>query len=218
MDGWTDARIAETKKRWLEGQSATEIAVAIGGGLSRNAVIGKVHRLGFAREGRAAAAKPTVVRAPRPPRAPKVKAEVRPKPPHPGPQKKPAIVFGQTFLETPASDEQRATFRKLGLTMVERVEMGCGVESPHARPFLESRGCKWPLAGGMVCCSPIARGVYCEGHASVAYLDRPNKMKQFSAVESNAVFHTRNERIDLYRPRMAANDDGTLWDSGRAAA
>lgn len=42
---WTDERVALLKKLWVEGKSAAEIAKALGGGLTRNAVIGKAHRL-----------------------------------------------------------------------------------------------------------------------------------------------------------------------------
>jgi GcrA cell cycle regulator len=45
--GWTDERVAALKRLWAEGQSASQIAARIGG-VSRNAVIGKVHRLGLA--------------------------------------------------------------------------------------------------------------------------------------------------------------------------
>ncbi|MEX6508036.1 GcrA family cell cycle regulator [Jiella sp. M17.18] len=42
--GWTDERIALLKQLWTEGLSASQIADRLGG-VSRNAVIGKVHRL-----------------------------------------------------------------------------------------------------------------------------------------------------------------------------
>lgn len=42
---WTDERIVLLKQLWGEGKSAAEIAKALGGGLTRNAVIGKAHRL-----------------------------------------------------------------------------------------------------------------------------------------------------------------------------
>ncbi len=57
--GWTDERVEQLKTLWAEGLSASQIARAIGG-VSRNAVIGKVHRLGLA--GRAG---PTRVERPR---------------------------------------------------------------------------------------------------------------------------------------------------------
>jgi GcrA cell cycle regulator len=43
---WTDERVEMLKKLWQEGLSASQIAGRIGG-VTRNAVIGKVHRLGL---------------------------------------------------------------------------------------------------------------------------------------------------------------------------
>ncbi len=79
---WSDYRITTLSKLWLEGLSASQIAKRLGG-ITRNAVIGKVHRLGLS--GRPAPAAPartprtTILRArkaprrapaPRPPRPP----------------------------------------------------------------------------------------------------------------------------------------------------
>jgi GcrA cell cycle regulator len=64
---WTDERVGTLKKLWLDGLSASQIAKQLGG-VTRNAVIGKVHRLGLS--GRAAPSQParTVFKAPRPSR------------------------------------------------------------------------------------------------------------------------------------------------------
>lgn len=43
--GWTDARLDALKTLWKGGLSAAEIAAQLGGGLTSNAVLGKVHRL-----------------------------------------------------------------------------------------------------------------------------------------------------------------------------
>lgn len=43
---WTDERVETLKRMWSEGQSASAIAKELGG-VTRNAVIGKVHRLGL---------------------------------------------------------------------------------------------------------------------------------------------------------------------------
>ena len=43
---WTDERIETLKTMWEGGQTASQIADALGG-VSRNAVIGKAHRLGL---------------------------------------------------------------------------------------------------------------------------------------------------------------------------
>ncbi|MBE7216994.1 MAG: GcrA cell cycle regulator, partial [Caulobacteraceae bacterium] len=66
--GWTDDRVDSLRKLWLDGLSASQIAKQLGGGVTRNAVIGKVHRLGLS--GRATPSKPArpVMRTPRPAR------------------------------------------------------------------------------------------------------------------------------------------------------
>ena len=102
---WTDDRVATLTKLWAEGLSASQIAKQLGG-VTRNAVIGKVHRLGLSgrakpssparkaaarkraassasRARTASKSKPKAVRAPSVPRAPRVvaKAPVPPPPP-----------------------------------------------------------------------------------------------------------------------------------------
>ncbi|GAB4576320.1 MAG: GcrA family cell cycle regulator [Rhodothalassiaceae bacterium] len=44
---WTDEKIAALRKLWDKGLSASQIATEIGDGVTRNAVIGKAHRLGL---------------------------------------------------------------------------------------------------------------------------------------------------------------------------
>jgi len=44
---WTDERVEHLKKLWLDGRSASQIAAELANGITRNAVIGKVHRLGL---------------------------------------------------------------------------------------------------------------------------------------------------------------------------
>jgi GcrA cell cycle regulator len=65
---WTDERVEKLKKLWSEGLSASQIARALGE-VTRNAVIGKVHRLGLS--GRATTSRidrPRVHTIRRPPR------------------------------------------------------------------------------------------------------------------------------------------------------
>lgn len=47
---WTDERIELLKALWADGLSATQIAGELGGRLTRNAIIGKIHRLGLQRK------------------------------------------------------------------------------------------------------------------------------------------------------------------------
>jgi GcrA cell cycle regulator len=62
---WTDERVELLKKLWTDGLSASQIAAELGG-ITRNAVIGKVHRLGLS--GRAKSPSASAPR-PRKPRA-----------------------------------------------------------------------------------------------------------------------------------------------------
>lgn len=41
---WTEAETEEATRRWKDGESASQIAAALGGGVSRSAVLGKLHR------------------------------------------------------------------------------------------------------------------------------------------------------------------------------
>ena len=93
---WTDERIEQLKSMWEKGMTASQIADELGG-VSRNAVIGKAHRLGLqarpspVREGKddSAAPAPAVaaappepkVEAPRPAPAPRAPAPERAVPP-----------------------------------------------------------------------------------------------------------------------------------------
>jgi GcrA cell cycle regulator len=68
---WTDERVELLKKLWQDGLSASQIAAELGG-VTRNAVIGKVHRLGLSGRGqptssikRQRRSHPTGIRRPR---------------------------------------------------------------------------------------------------------------------------------------------------------
>ena len=94
---WTDERIERLKKMWADGATASQIADELGG-VSRNAVIGKAHRLGL--EQRPSPVKPgeekeakkpaPVAAAPAPKAAPKADIPERPIVPA-APQSPPAI-------------------------------------------------------------------------------------------------------------------------------
>jgi len=56
---WTDKRVAKLKKLWSKGLSASQIAEELGEGATRNAIIGKAHRLGLS-------SRPSPVKAPPP--------------------------------------------------------------------------------------------------------------------------------------------------------
>lgn len=72
---WTDERIDTLKRMWDSGMTATQIAEELGG-VSRNAVIGKAHRLGLQ-------SRPSPVKANEAKAAPAAPAEPRPAAPEP---------------------------------------------------------------------------------------------------------------------------------------
>jgi len=89
---WTEERIEALRSLWMQGLTASQIAERLGG-VSRNAVIGKAHRLGLSARPspikREPGAKP--VPMPRPARAtpPQHHAEPAPLPAAPTPQQPP---------------------------------------------------------------------------------------------------------------------------------
>jgi GcrA cell cycle regulator len=68
-NGWTDERVETLKRLWRDGLSAAQVAKALGG-VTRNAVIGKVHRLGLSGSRSAANRRPRSAKV-RPARLPR---------------------------------------------------------------------------------------------------------------------------------------------------
>lgn len=94
---WTDERIATLTKMWESGATASQIADELGG-VSRNAVIGKAHRLGLK-------ARPSPVKANEPKPAPRLKdAETRAAPKASTPRPAPKVVAPEPAEPTDGSD------------------------------------------------------------------------------------------------------------------
>ncbi len=108
---WTEDRIAVLKAGWEGGMTASQIAEQLGEGVTRNAVIGKAHRLGL--EARPSPVKageePTAAPAPAPaapaaraaPAAEPVSAPAAPAPPRAAarPSRRPAKAARTSLLE-----------------------------------------------------------------------------------------------------------------------
>ncbi|WP_324807443.1 GcrA family cell cycle regulator [Sphingomonas sp. LY29] len=102
---WTDERIERLKKMWTEGSTASQIADDLGG-VSRNAVIGKAHRLGLE-------SRPSPVKAgeEKEKKAAAKAAPAAPKPasPKPAPAPKAAPVAAETVAPAPAPKPERSS-------------------------------------------------------------------------------------------------------------
>ncbi|MDF0602222.1 GcrA family cell cycle regulator [Psychromarinibacter sp. C21-152] len=182
---WTDERVELLKKMWTEGQSASQIAKELGG-VTRNAVIGKVHRLGLSnRTGGPAPAATGPAKAPEaeaPSPAPEPADEPAPAPepaaaatdpadaaaaPTPA-TRKPIIPAGQPLPPQPSaneiSPETLANVRE-----VEKKAKRIGLME------LTERTCKWPIGDPATddfwfCGLSVQAGKpYCEAHVSVAF-------------------------------------------------
>jgi GcrA cell cycle regulator len=155
---WTDERVELLKKMWLEGLSASQIANELSHGITRNAVIGKVHRLGLS--GRVKSPLP----APARPRA-KTRAEDEARSPL-APVSHGNLAVAAELRPAPAPAPRPAA-ENVVIPMSERVSI----------MDLRESMCRWPLGDPA---SPDFRycgakmqiglgGPYCTYHARIAY-------------------------------------------------
>jgi GcrA cell cycle regulator len=107
---WTEERIERLKKMWADGATASQIADELGG-VSRNAVIGKAHRLGL--EQRPSPVKPGEEKEVKKPAAPVAAAAPKPAPKpqaaKPAPAAAPAPTAAAPDLGTPLQPQQPRT-------------------------------------------------------------------------------------------------------------
>ncbi len=152
---WTDERVHLLRRLWSEGLTASQIAARLGNGVTRNAVIGKVHRLGLS--GRVTKSRPV---QPKPQRKVFDGSATRLSP----------LVIGATALKPsprPAPKPEPAP------EPIRLVEMPTGERCSIL--MLNERTCRWPIGdpgteefsfcGG----PPREKGPYCEYHSRIAF-------------------------------------------------
>jgi len=192
---WTEERIERLKKMWHDGATASQIADELGG-VSRNAVIGKAHRLGL--EQRPSPVKPgddekvkKPAQAAAPVSAPAPRAEPRPEPSRPEPRA-PVPLTAAAAAARPANEVQYRSIGPGGF-----IRQGPGDQQPPIPPApprrlvpakpspevadktslldLNERVCKWPIGHPgepdfHFCGNPSNPGFpYCVQHCGVAY-------------------------------------------------
>lgn len=150
---WTPERTRQLMTLWKEGRTAAWIARALGPGVSRCAVLGKVYRLGLARGAEAR-------------RVRTVLTSLKAKPPRKA-----------VSVDRLASRPCAASKSKAGVSpSAAAIETPPG---PTATVLSVGFGqCRWPYgvpgeAGFGLCGRSVARGAFCAAHAAVGYQKRP---------------------------------------------
>ena len=187
---WTDERIDRLKTMWEKGLTASQIAEDLGG-VSRNAVIGKAHRLGL--QSRPSPVKANETTAATPKAAPARVASPPPPPPPPPPAASRSII--PPYVPQAPSGPTGAQLRSVGPGGFLR--QGPGDQAPPSTPApprrlvpakpapemadkttlldLNDKICKWPLGHPgepdfHFCGNTVNPGFpYCVQHCGQAY-------------------------------------------------
>jgi GcrA cell cycle regulator len=168
---WTDERIEQLRQMWQQGLTASQIADALGG-VSRNAVIGKAHRLGLqarpspVRAGEAPAAEAEaeppfamepereaapVVPEPTPPAPRLAEPVIPPPPPSPAPPLVPAVdapvvrSIGPGGFQRQNPHEQQVPIPPAPPRRLVPAKPSADVAGKTGLLDLNDRICKWPL-------------------------------------------------------------------------
>jgi GcrA cell cycle regulator len=178
---WTEERIDLLQKLWLQGMSASRIAEELAHGLTRNAVIGKVYRLGLS--GRVKApSMPTSSHPrpsqqqqhqPRPPRAPSPRQSTGA-----APTPTPIMVQGNNAMALqPATREAVAPEQNLDVVVA--------MAEPVTILDLRESMCRWPIGDPTApefrfCGAKKLPGVgpYCACHASIAFQPQHERRRE----------------------------------------
>jgi GcrA cell cycle regulator len=160
---WPDARVEALQRAWREGLSASQIAARLGGGLTRSAVIGKLHRLGVCGGRKPSAPRLTV--APSPPR----RVEMRGSAPL-------QLGWPAPILEAPPTPASGAP------------PSGPG---PKYLRDMTPRECRFGLgdpgpgngAFQLVCAAPTVGHAYCAHHRAIAILP-PQSLREQKVIKA----------------------------------
>lgn len=148
---WTDARVIMLRNLLAADLSAAQIAEIMG--ISRNAVIGKVHRspFDFSRKGHRTLPRPEVTRPKNPPPAERVKTRLTIQPARNNGNGGPVHVVEDYAIDLPP----------------DQSDFACTIMD------LRAEMCRWPLgkpSAAMLYCGGPCERTYCERHSRIAYV------------------------------------------------
>ena len=195
---WTDERIDQLRQMWQQGMTASQIADTLGG-VSRNAVIGKAHRLGLqarpspVNQRESVAIEPAEpfeerhTAPPPPPPQPEIKAEAPTPPPQPArleaapPPASPAVdtpvvrSIGPGGFQRQNPHEQQSPIPPAPPRRLVPAKPSVEIAEKTSLLDLNDRICKWPIGHPgepdfHFCGEPVNPTFpYCLGHCSLAY-------------------------------------------------
>ncbi len=189
MSKWTDDRVELLTKLWCEGKTAKEIAGVLGEGVTRNAVIGKAHRL-------------------------KLSGRVSPLQHNKSPKQTAIETTAKKsgkLLDTNKKTQSQPVKRKLAestpkpakITRVEMSEISEKAFGPGVDLIdLKDTMCKWPIGDPQdenfhFCGAKRKDGSsYCDGHTSVAYNSNV-KARKIQEVDESAGATRRDETDEM---------------------
>ena len=161
---WTDERVMRLRELWAQGFSASQIAGQLGGGVTRNAVIGKVHRLKLSGRAKPANSSQRTRSTSRPGgRRRAGSAGVKPR-------IMATPIIGATALKPTEVEEE-----DVRAAPDQATELFIPPEERISLLGLNEKTCKWPIGDPLVSdfyfCGRNAgdSGPYCEFHARRAY-------------------------------------------------
>ena len=163
---WNDTRIRQLKKMWADGESAGEIAATLGG-LSRNAIIGKIYRLGLSNRDPVPAVK---MDKPKGKKQPKVASTTAlPSGQNKLPLRRPPVVrAGHPLPPQPAANEISEDVLRTAAETLKKAKKISLME-------LTEKTCKWPVGDPSTddfwfCGLDSETGKpYCKAHNDVAF-------------------------------------------------
>jgi len=146
MSEWSEIKIEALRTLWAQGLSTAEIGRRLY--LSKNAVVGKAHRLDLPTRPSPIKRDPSAA-----PRAPKVRKHTK------------------KYTDKPRQPKKTlAPLPSLSAVMLKPVK------APEVFKYQRPGPCCWIIGGGkyrtLYCDAPITRGSYCAEHAALAYVTK----------------------------------------------
>ena len=173
---WTEQMVEDLKKMWDEGLTTGEIGKRLG--VSKNSIVGKVHRLQLIARPSPIKKKDETESTPKaaPAKAPKTVKQETPaaKEPQAAPKEEPTTAVAATPQPKPHQDR------------IETIRNSVHVEHPKGKhktllTDLDNHTCRWPIGDPKdenfhFCGRKIKIGqTYCEEHAAIAYVKATGK-------------------------------------------